>query len=89
MNSYATAQFWDLYNQLPSDIRRRADKAYRLWRRDPNNPGLHFKRLRTRNPIYSVRIGMRWRAIGVLEGDTMTWFWIGSHDDYERLLKQL
>jgi len=23
------------------------------------------------------------RAIGVLEGDTVTWFWIGSHDEYE------
>jgi hypothetical protein len=24
------------------------------------------------------------RAIGIMDGDTVTWFWIGSHDDYER-----
>ncbi|WP_442947818.1 hypothetical protein [Nostoc sp.] len=24
-----------------------------------------------------------YRAIWVLEGNTVTWFWIGSHDDYE------
>ncbi len=25
-------------------------------------------------------------ALGLLEADTITWFWIGSHADYERLL---
>jgi hypothetical protein len=31
-----------------------------------------------------VRVTLGYRAIGLLEGDTVTWFWIGSHDDYER-----
>ncbi|WP_322744762.1 ParE family toxin-like protein [Cuspidothrix issatschenkoi] len=33
--------------------------------------------------IWSVRITRNYRAIGVLDGDTITWFWVGSHDDYE------
>lgn len=40
-------------------------------------------------PVYSVRIDLDWRAVGVLQGDTMVWFWIGSHGDYERLLSKL
>jgi len=25
------------------------------------------------------------RALALLEGDTFYWFWVGSHDEYERL----
>jgi hypothetical protein len=35
-----------------------------------------------------VRIGHDFRALGILERDTIIWFWIGPHDIYERLLKQ-
>jgi hypothetical protein len=30
-----------------------------------------------------------YRALGLLEGDTVTWFWIGGHDDYDLLLRNL
>jgi hypothetical protein len=39
--------------------------------------------------VYSVRVGLGWRALGVREGDVMVWFWIGSHADYDRLLETL
>jgi hypothetical protein len=39
-------------------------------------------------PIYSVRIGIHYRALGVREGDDIVWFWVGSHDEYERLISQ-
>jgi hypothetical protein len=37
-------------------------------------------------PVYSVRVGLDYRAVGLLQGDTITWFWIGTHDDYDKLL---
>jgi hypothetical protein len=40
-------------------------------------------------PVYSVRIDLDWRAVGVLKDDTVVWFWIGSHNDYERLLVRI
>jgi len=43
MNSRCTRAFWQLYNGLPPDIRRLADKNYRLWREDHWHPSLHFK----------------------------------------------
>jgi hypothetical protein len=89
MNSQALPQFWKLYQQLPKHVRRQASKAYRIWRQNPDTPGLYFKRVSGTRPVYSVRIGYDYRALGVLHGDTVTWFWIGTHDEYERLLKHM
>jgi hypothetical protein len=60
--------------------------AYEQFNADPSHPGLNLKRVGRKRPLYSVRIGLFYRALGLLEGDTITWFWIGSHDEYERLL---
>lgn len=87
MKSRTTSQFWKLYDALPEEIQRRADSTYRLWQLNPRAPGLNFKRVGRRRPVYSVRIGRGYRALGRLDGDTIIWFWIGKHDDYERLLK--
>lgn len=46
-----------------------------------------FKRVHSTEPIYSVRVSLGYRALGVRERDLMTWFWIGSHTDYERMLR--
>jgi hypothetical protein len=40
-------------------------------------------------PIYSVRIDRDWRAVGAVHQGAMVWFWIGPHDEYERLLSSL
>ena len=74
MISRVTKQFWSLYQALPRIIQERADKAYVLWKNNPHSPGLQFKRVDSEEPIYSVRIGRDYRALGVLRGDTITWF---------------
>lgn len=89
MNSRATDKFWELYRALPLDVRRRAVKAYKIWRDDPQAPGLYFKRVGKRRAAYSVRIGDFYRVVGLLEGDTVYWFWIGGHDEYQRLISKL
>jgi hypothetical protein len=33
-----------------------------------------------------VRVNQSYRALGVRTGDEIVWFWIGDHDEYERLL---
>ena len=76
-------------DRLPPEVRRRARAAYILWRDNPDHPGLDFKRVRTRSTAYSVRIGADWRAIGIRDGDDMLWIWIGSHAEYDQLLKRL
>ena len=89
MKSVTTSQFWKLYNALPEEVQHRADRAYELWQINPYAHGLYFKRVGKQQPIYSVRIGRGHRALGLLQGDAILWFWIGTHDEYERLLKHL
>lgn len=89
MRSVATDEFRDRLGRLPGPVRRQASRAYALWRADPHHPGLQFKRVSPRQPVYSARVGLGHRALGLWEGDTITWFWIGSHAEYDALLARL
>jgi mRNA-degrading endonuclease RelE of RelBE toxin-antitoxin system len=83
MNSATLPSFWSAYRKLDESVRERARKAYRLWAENPFHPSLHFKCINREENIWSVRITLNYRALGIMEGDTVTWFWVGSHDDYE------
>jgi hypothetical protein len=48
-----------------------------------------LKQVHATRPIFSVRVGLGYRALGVREGDEMIWFWIGSHADYDQLLSRM
>ena len=89
MKSSATPRFWAAYRKLPPDIQGLARKAYRLFASNPRHQSLRFKKVHGYEPIYSVRVALGYRAVGLLEGDDITWFWIGSHADYDRLLEKL
>jgi hypothetical protein len=84
MKSATLPSFWDGYREQSDSVRQRARKAYRLWADNPFHPSLHFKCIDSSEGIWSVRITCSHSALGVMEGDTVTWFWIGNHDDYER-----
>ena len=84
MKSATLPSFWKNYRALDEDVRQRARKAYRLWSQNPFHPSLHFKCINREEDIWSARITLNYRAIGTFENDTVTWFWIGNHDDYEK-----
>ena len=88
MNSRASPRFWRLYNRLSRREQHRIRKGYQIWKTNPNAPGLRFKRVSENEPIYSVRVSDDYRALGLVEGDTIIWFWIGRHDEYERILNK-
>ena len=89
MKSVATKRFWDCFAALPPDVQRLAENAYRLWRDNPRHTSLQFKRLHRSREIFSVRIGLRYRALGVQRDDAVAWYWIGSHAEYDRLVARL
>lgn len=90
MNSELTVEFIALFRSLPSRIQKTAKKNYRLWKQNPQHPSLEFKKLKTHSAVYSVRAGIGWRAVGVMkDSHSMVWFWIGSHAEYDKLLKNL
>lgn len=80
------ADFWDRYDELPADIRDLADRAYKLLKLHPGHPSLQFKKA---GKVYSVRIGLHYRAVAAARGDDFLWFWIGSHTEYDQLLRKL
>lgn len=82
--SYALPRFWDLYDQLPAEIQAQADKQYALFSQNPSHPSLRFKPV---GPFWSVRISHSCRALAIRDGDMLTWFWIGTHAEYDKLLK--
>jgi hypothetical protein len=87
MITHATSDFWTCYSRLPLNIQATAKAAYGLWSANPHHPSLQFKRVASgHEDVWSVRIGIHWRALGVREGNAMIWFWIGSHADYDRLI---
>ena len=83
MISLTTPDFWATYRNLPPEIKRRARTAYRLWRTDPRHSSLRFKKV---GEFWSIRIGSGYRALALPQDDVLFWFWIGTHDEYERLI---
>ncbi len=89
MKSRTTARFRRAYAELPEQVRRQARAAYKLFVQNPQHPSLRFKRVHTTLPVYSVRINLDYRAVGVRDGDEIVWFWIGAHAEYDQLLARL
>ena len=89
MNSFLLPEFLVLYRALPEQVRQQARQAYALFRQDPHHPSLRFRQVHPVRPIFSARVGLHYRAVGVREGNDIFWFWIGSHAEYDRLLVQL
>ncbi|HEY9705405.1 MAG TPA: hypothetical protein V6C58_23405 [Allocoleopsis sp.] len=84
MKSNTLPSFWIAYDGLSEEIKQRVKKSFRLWMQNPFHPSLHFKCINEEERIWSVRVSLGYGVVGVLDDDTVTWFWVGSHDNYER-----
>jgi len=78
--------FWKLYAGLPAEVQRLADKQFALFESNPTHPSLGFAK---KGEVYTVEIGRSYRAIARRKGDVLYWFWIGSHEEYNHLLRRL
>jgi len=78
-----TANFWKCYNVLSKEVCNLADKNFQLLKTEPFHPSLHFKKV---GKVWSVRIGLHYRAIATPIKDGFLWVWIGSHAEYDKLI---
>lgn len=83
MKHYASSKFWELYGELPKEVRDLADKNYELLKADLRHPSLHLKRI---EELWSVRVGQHYRALGIDVPGGIQWIWIGSHADYDQYI---
>jgi plasmid maintenance system killer protein len=70
---------------LDKSVRQASRRAYSLFEQNPAHPSLRFKKLGGYERIWSVRINEQYRAVGERDGDTIIWFWIGTHNDFDNL----
>lgn len=61
-----------------------ARKNFELLKQNPRHSSLHFKKV---NQFWSARVGLNYRALAVEDADDFIWVWIGSHSDYDQLLR--
>lgn len=81
--SLALPRFWDCYDRLPVEIQTQADERFALFSKNPSHPSLRFKQV---GPYWSVRVSYSYRALAMRNEEELTWFWIGTHADYDKLL---
>jgi hypothetical protein len=80
---HASSGFWRAYEALPAEVRTLADECFVLLKANPRHPSLHFKKV---GRFWSARVGAHHRALAVTDDEGLTWFWIGRHDEYDRLI---
>ena len=83
MNHHATPEFWYLYRALPPDVRELADQCFAHLKADRRYPSVQLKKV---GDYWSARIGLHYRALGIDVSDGISWFWIGSHSEYDHLV---
>ena len=89
MRSVTTERFRRSYAYLPENVQNQTRKAYKLWKKNPNHPSLQFKPIHDTEPVYSVRVSLSYRALGLKQAGVFIWFWIGSHADYDKMIASL
>ncbi len=84
--SFAVPEFWRCYDRLPKQVRELADKKFQLFTQEPFHPSLG---LQEKGEVWTVDVGRSYRAIALREGNDFHWFWIGSHEAYNQLLRRV
>ena len=86
MKHFALPRFWKYYRDLPDDIQDLADRKFELLRSNPRHPSLHLKRIVNTQDLWSVRVGLHYRALRRKRLEGIVWFWIGTHVAYDKLI---
>ena len=87
MKLYITTKWKKMYKNLPIEIRLKAKKQYKLFKTDMFHSSLHFKKVHSSQPIFSARIDTNYRTVGIVNDNKIVWFFIGNHQDYERVIR--
>ena len=81
-----TNRFWKCFEKLPELVQKLSKQNFQLLKTNPWHPSLHFKKV---GKLWSVRADISHRALAVKDGEDFIWSWIGTHDEYERMIRYL
>ena len=86
MISRLAPEFFDALRKLDPVTWRKVRQAYQLFKDNPRHGSLRFRRVRGTRSHYSARIDDNYRVLGLVQGNIITWYWVGPHDEYERMI---
>jgi len=84
-----TTRFWKYFDALPKEVQQRAREQFEFLKSNPYHPSLYFKKV---GKFWSVRISNFYRALAIKDGEDyiwVIWVWIGTHEEYERMIKNI
>jgi len=81
---FTSQLFWSAYEALPASVQKIADRNYEILKKNPKHPSLHLKKIKR---YWTIRAGIHYRALAVEVKSDLLWFWIGSHAEYDKLIK--
>jgi hypothetical protein len=85
VKSTTLPSFWRAFNALTPAVQQQAREAYALFVQNPDHPSLRFKKLGGSKDRWSVKISEQYRAVGIRDGESIRWLWIGSHNEFDHL----
>ena len=80
-----TDRFWKFYEKLPESVQKVSKENFQMLKVNPWHPSFHFKKV---GKLWSARAVINHRALAVKDGKDFIWVWIGTHDEYERMIKE-
>ena len=91
MRHFTNPHFWECYQRLPREVQELADENFKLLKRDSRHPSLQLKHVLVRRGkvgrYWSARVGIKYRAMAIEIEEGLVWFWIGTHAEYDKLIR--
>jgi len=81
----ASPNFRRCLDKLPTSVQQSARTAFTLMKQDPMHPSVHLKKV---GRFWSARVGLHHRALAVEQNEDLVWFWIGTHAEYDALIRR-
>ena len=69
---------------MPKEVRDLSDISFKHMKANHRHPSLKFKKV---GDFWSARVGAAFRVLAIEDGDDYIWVWIGSHDDYMKIIR--
>lgn len=83
MHNSFDRDFYDSLDKLPPKVKNTVSRKFGLFFQNPRHNSLQFKKV---GRYWSLRINNSYRALARGDFENLTWFWVGKHDDYERII---
>lgn len=96
VRSKCQKRFWKLLGKLPTEIQGLAKTRYKnVFRKMPRHPmldGEWYTHKVAKRRVYRIEVGQNYRCLAFYdesqESESYVWYWIGSHEEYNGLIKR-